>query len=370
LILRWLRVIGLGLGLGALVIIAGGWWHHHFVIPRIATRQHQYTAWHPEEPAALARWPWPQADIDHPHDGVTHWINGSALDGTVAELFDFDLGTNPRLRLELYDQDEDDGTPFDNHADFWTCGVAQVTHKLNQTGRGKVVAAWNGLFFNPNRSAGSHVAPVVLDGKSHYNVGVVRWAVGVKYARNRPAFKVIRLPEYGTLQSEFDYAAEGASCLIYKGSPLRLRPFPKPGEHPFPPSKPPAAGEAGYVRGVDHIRTSRTSMAWSRDNRHLYLLIVKEPDAEHPSVRTFREHGLDTGGWTVADLQRFWQAFGVWCAVNLDGGDATQLTALRPDGGYDLVPSRVASDQKRLTCSSSLEGAPAGESMMFFYIKD
>jgi len=211
----------------------------------------------------------------------------------------------------------------------------------------------------------------VLAGKVYYNVGVVRWAVGVKYRGNRPIFKVIRLPDAKTLGSEFDYAAEGACCLIHEGRPLRLRPFPGPDEDPFAAPKPPTADEAGSVRGlVDYVRTSRTSMAWSKDSRHFYLLVIKEPDTEHGSVHALNAGLPSTGGWTVADLQRFWQTFGVWCAVNADGGDATQLAALRSGGGYDLVPSRVATSKTRLTCSPTFAGAPPGDSMMFFYIRD
>jgi hypothetical protein len=110
-------------------------------------------------------------------------------------------------------------------------------------------------------------------------------------------------------------------------------------------------------------------MAWSKNSRHLYLLIVKEPDTEHSSMHTLNAGTPSTGGWTVADLQRFWRAFRPWCAVNLDGGDATQLTAIREDGSYDLVPSRAVSDKMRLICPADLANTPAGHSMMYFYIK-
>ncbi len=363
-------LLGLALGLGLLILLLA-LRAHYLAASRGDAPTLRHAPWRPADPAALARWPWPHTETDHPHRGVKHWIDRSSPDGTVVELFDFDFHRNPHLRLELFDQDEDDQAPFDDHADFWTRGVGQVTRHLNETGRGRVIAAWNGLFYNPTSgSLGSHVAPVVLAGKAYYNVGVIRWAVGVKYRKRRPVLKVIRLPDFRTLGSEFDYAAEGASCLIHEGRPLRLRPFPKPNEDPFPLSTPPAAGEAGFVRAVDHIRTSRTSMAWSKDNRHLYLLIVKEPDSEAPSKQAFRRHLQSMGGWTVADLQRFWHAFGVWCAVNVDGGDATQLAALRSDGRYDLVPSRAVSGSMRLICLPSFDGAPAGHSMMFFYVRD
>ncbi|HEY3416699.1 MAG TPA: phosphodiester glycosidase family protein [Armatimonadota bacterium] len=327
----------------------------------------------PETPAALARWPWPRAAMDQPHPGVTHWLDRSA-DGTVVELFDFDFRANPRLRLELYDQDEDDRVPFDDKAEFWRQGVGQATRHLNETGRGQVVAAWNGLFFQytgtgPHR-VGRHVAPVVLHGQARYNVGVVRWAFGVKYTSRGPVFQVRYQPAISMLARDFDFAAEGASCLINQGRPLRLEPFPRPGEDPFPPSKSTSPAEAGFVRQVDHIRTSRTSMAWSRDNRHFYLLIVKEPDSEPDSIYAFANRLPVLGGWTVADEQRFWTQFGAWGAVNIDGGNVTQLTALRPDGKYDLVPSRWADRRQRLTCAPDFANAPTGGTLMYFFIRD
>ena len=359
------RILWRAFGLLVLLLVICAGILHHFFGPfpiRAGAR--------PEDPAPMARWPWLHARVDNPHPGVTHWIDRSSPDGTVLELFDFDLRKNPHLRLELYDQDEDDRVPFDDRTAFRARAVGQVTRHLNETGRGRVVTAWNGLFFQYTGEVARHVAPVVLNGKALYNVGAVRWAVGVKYQRNAPVFKVMRLPAFGVLAREFDFAAEGASCLILEGRPLRLQPFPKANEDPFPLSKPPGPDESGFVRKVDHIRTSRTSMAWSKDNRHFYLLIVKEPDAEAPSIVAFRNHIPLMGGWTVADVQRFWQQFGAWCAVNLDGGDVTQLAALRKDGRYDLVPARWGSGSMRLTLSSDLAGAPPGGSMMYFFIRD
>lgn len=324
----------------------------------------------PDSLATMARWPWANAKRDSPHDGVTRWIDRSSPDGTVLELLEFDFRRNPHLRLELYDQDEDDQAPFDNRTQFRARAVGQVTRHLNRNGRGRVVAAWNGLFFQHKGDVAGHVAPVVLRGKPCYNVGVVRWAVGVKYRPDGPEFRVMRLPEFGDLAGQYDYAAEGASCLIHYGRPMRLRPFPGKGEDPFPPSSKPGPGEAGFVRKVDHIRTSRTSMAWSKDNRRFYVLIIKEADAEAPSIAAFR-HGLPLmGGWTVADLQRFWRSLGAWCAVNLDGGDVTQMTVLRRDGRYDLVPARWGCGKMRMVLPADLAGSPPGGSIMYFFIRD
>jgi hypothetical protein len=111
-------------------------------------------------------------------------------------------------------------------------------------------------------------------------------------------------------------------------------------------------------------------MAWSRDNAHFYLLVVKEPDDESFSfiARYTRQPG--DGGWTVADLQQFWKAFGAWGAVNLDGGDVTQLAALRAGGRYLLVPPAWASKKRELSFSPRFWRAPQGGSIMYFYVRD
>jgi hypothetical protein len=329
---------------------------------------------HSDTPAPLACWPWSKATIDAPHPGVTHWIDHSSPDGTVVEFFDFDFHQNPGLRLELYDQDEDDQIPYDDHATFWSQGVGQVTRHLNQSRRGTVVAAWTGLFFQytgAGRSrVGRHVAPIVLQRRPHYNLGNIRWTFGVKYQRNRPVFNVFFQQPSSASAEAFDYAAAGASCLVYQGRPLRLEPFPKPGEDPLPPSKSSSPDEAGFVRQVDHIRTSRTSMAWSKDQRHFYLLIVKDPGSEYASIAALSHQIPLMGGWTVADLQRFWQQQGAWCAVNIDGGDVTQMTALRSDGHYDMVPPRWGDRRMRCTFAPDFVNAPAGGTMMYFYVRD
>lgn len=92
----------------------------------------------PPAPAALTTWPWPQAVQDTLGPGVTHWLDRSSPDGTALDLFQFDFAANPHLRLELYDQDEDDAKPGDNSVDYWPQGVGQATRHLNALGRGPV----------------------------------------------------------------------------------------------------------------------------------------------------------------------------------------------------------------------------------------
>ncbi|MBC8139984.1 MAG: hypothetical protein H7Y38_00935, partial [Armatimonadetes bacterium] len=77
-----------------------------------------------------------------------------------------------------------------------------------------------------------------------------------------------------------------------------------------------------------------------------------------------------TGGWTVADVQRFWLSLGVWGAVNSDGGDLAQLLVRTPTG-YDLSPPCWSSRDMRQTYSyARLGDAPQGGSLMYFYVRD
>ncbi len=326
-----------------------------------------------DAPSPLATWPWKNAVKDSPYLGVTHWLDRSSPDGTVLDLFEFDFAANPRLRLELYDQDEDDATPFNDEVDYWRRAVGQVTRHLNASGRGKVVAAWNGLFFAIDyktegvRGVARHVAPVVLRGKVYFNVGNHRWTFGVQHQNGQPVFKTLHLPDRETLAREFTFAAGSAQCLVRNGVPLKLKPFPRLGEMRMRGPVPSTPREAGHIPIVDHIKTARTSLGWSRDNRRLYLLIVKEPDSESASALALRHRQPMTGGWMVSDLQRFWRAKKVWGAVNVDGGGLTQMTYLRKDGRYDMLPP---ANPVRMTFSPSFPDAPPGGALMYFYVRE
>ena len=326
-----------------------------------------------DTPSLLARWPWAKAKQDRPHPGVTHW-RADDTDGTSLHLFAFDFEKNPRLHFSLYDQDEDDEHPGDDAVNYWTNGLDRGIRHLNNGSRKSVVAAWNGLFFaidhrtsNPHGIA-RHVAPVVINGKCLYNVGNHRWAVGAQNSGGRPSFKVMLLPGKSVLEKEFTYAACGAECLIHKGKPLRLQPFPKPGE-PIPKALPGGTlEESGYIPIVDHMKTSRTSVAWSRDSSILYLLVVKEPDSEMESALAFRHGQPGMGGWTLADVQRFWISKQVWGAVNLDGGDITQAAWLQSHGSYRAVPPGAANRAPEITISDKTSTPLGSGSIMYFYI--
>jgi hypothetical protein len=327
-----------------------------------------------DTPAALSTWPWPGSPGAEIRPGITHW-NARADDGTVVDLLQFDFVANPELRLELYDQDEDDDRPFDNEVDFFARGVGQITRHLTRAGKGPVLAAWNGLFFSAEEtSAGRriarHVAPVVLNGSVHHLVGNHRWTFGVQYTRDGPRFRAVHLPDRATLEREFTFAAAGAQCLVREGAPLTLQPFPKPGDKPLPRPVPSTPQQAGHIPGVDHILTSRTSMGWTHDSRRLYLLIVREPDSETGSAIAAKRGLPVAGGWTLHDLQRFWMSMHVWGAVNVDGGDVTQMVYRRGDGRYEMVPPRWATAEMRVVLPPELSAAPEGGTLMYFYVRE
>jgi len=329
----------------------------------------------PDALSPHAAWPWRQAQKLTPYPGVTQWTD-TTLDGTALYLLDFDFAANPKLRLELYDQDEDDDKPLDNNVAYWPRGVGQVARDLNAGGRGEVVAAWNGSFFNPGardpatgKQVGRHVAAVVLNGKVHANVGLARWTAGVQYRDGTPIFKTLHQPDRNTLAREFDFAAGAAQCLVREGKALKLQPYPERGEKPLKQPVPSTPEDAGHIPTVDHIKTSRTSMGWSRDNTHLFLLIVQEQDDEFSSIEAFQQRRAGIGGWTAADLRQFWLALGAWDAVNLDGGVVTQMTCLREDGDYLLIPPAWASKERKIICPPTFANAPSGGTLMYFYVR-
>jgi hypothetical protein len=122
------------------------------------------------DPSSGSAWPWPDAAPTHPHPGVTRW-SARTEDDTELDLVEFDFAANPRLRLRLYDQDQDDANPGDDRVDYSPRGAGAVTRSLNAGGKGRVVAAWNGTFFAAERQQwgekgiAHHIGPVVLNGK-------------------------------------------------------------------------------------------------------------------------------------------------------------------------------------------------------------
>lgn len=322
----------------------------------------------PAKPAYVphpnAVWPWPNSTEEDLGKGVHRWFTDKTEDGTTLDLLRFDFEENPRLRFELYDQDEDDAKPFDNSADYYGMGVGQVVRHLADQKRGKVIAAWNGLFFAYGTPGGGpgvtahHIGPVVLNGKARYNVGNHRWTFGVKLDKGKPVFKTLHMPAMEDLESEFDFAAAGAQLLVRDGKPLRIA----DGDN--------GPDAAGAIPVVDEMRTSRVSLGWSKDNRYLYLLFVNEPDTETASKIAVRHGQPSTGGFALRDLQRFWNSQGAWGAINSDGGAVAQMTYLRRDGKYEMLPPRLVEGNRRLVFDESFEGAPEGGTLMTFYVAE
>jgi hypothetical protein len=336
----------------------------------------------PDTPAELAQWPWPEAVKTVTRPGVTHW-QSRQHDGTVVELLRFDFAANSQLRFELFDQDAVDEKPWDNYVRYNARGVGRATAELNEqfAPHGRVVAAWNGIFFGyhdgPTNPYGRafHVAPVVIDGKVHHWGSNHRWSFGVKYNAGKPTFRVLFLPDAAAMQRAFDYGGGSVQCLLRDGKTLRLQPFPRAGDKPLPQPVKSAVAEAGHIPIFDHMRTCRASLGWSKDSRQLFVLFVKEPDNETGSIMAL-QYGLPIGGgWTVADVQRFWLSMqktaGVWNAINSDAGNVLQYTLLRPDGKYDLVPARGAwTTYERRTFEPDFKGAPGGGALMYFYVRE
>ncbi len=318
----------------------------------------------PPSPSPDAKWPWTQATETRLAKGFTHWKSTGA-DGSSLDLLQFDFQENSNLRFAIYDQDQDDAVPFDNRTDYFPKGAGQVTAHLNKDR--KVLAAWNGLFFAYDREPGSppngwatHIGPVVIDGKAHFNVGRHRWMFGVQ----GQTFKALFKPNKKTMEAEFDFAADEAQLLIRQGLPLHIQPF----EDTLKQARSSdSESNAGAIPIVDWMKTSRTSMAWSQDSRTFWVLIVVEADHEVASKLAVKYNREDPSGWTLTDLQKFWLSKGVWGAVNSDGGVVTQLAMRKPDASYELVPAQQSTRPIRYT-TSDLANSPDGGSLLTFYV--
>ena len=331
----------------------------------------------PSTPAQLSRWPWQKLQFENLSRGVRHW-QSTQNDGTNCDLLEFDFGVNPSLKFAIAEQDADDNNPFDNVVSYWPRGAAQMTQQLNARfateKKGRVVALWNGLFFGYYEGhskiggTGFHVSPVVLNGKTHFTQHNHRWFFGCKYLQGKPQFKVVHLPTQQQL-SQFDWGGGAVQCLILDGKPLKLAPFPRSSTD-FQ-SQPVAStpDDVGHVPYFDHMKTSRMSLAWSRDSRKLWLLAVKEPDWEAGSSYALQYKLPLGGGWTVADVQRFWLSRGADGAINSDAGDVAQL-AYRRGKNYQLIPPRWASNQMRIDVKSDFSNAPHGGAVTYFTLRD
>lgn len=318
-------------------------------------------------PNADASWPWPRAKKIELAKGFRHW-SATGADGSSLDLLEFDFQENSGLRFGIYDQDQDDAKPFDNRADYFPRGVGQIVGHLNK--EKQILAAWNGLFFGYDRGPSSpiggwanHIGPVVLEGKAYHNVGRHRWTFGVKGQRFKALFK----PDKRQLSTEFDFAADGAQLLIQDGKSLRIQPYQDSIRKVRVQDTP---EDAGSIPVVDWMKTSRTSMAWSKDNRYFWVLVVVEADHEVGSKLATKYGHADPSGWTLIDLQKFWQSQGAWAAINSDGGVVTQLALRHPDNTFEVVSAQQSREPGRRRTKDFTETHDGGSLMTFYIHRD
>jgi hypothetical protein len=253
-------------------------------------------------------------------------------DGTTVRLLSFDFVTEPQLRLRLYDADSDDASPGDDINTTWLGqGLDFVLDKLrpraHQNHR-EVLCLFNGGFFGGYSPwVGHHEAPIVVDGVPLYNTNILKskwpdqsWVFGVSYndaTAGRPQFHLRESVSWKQLSQEFQTAISGVRPLRVNGKSLPLAP---------------GIGATG-------LRCSRTSLGWTADSRHLFLLIVRDADGEAASNRQRRNGQEQTGGWDVVQVQQFWERRGIPHAILLDGGESTQLAYRRRPDDYVYVTS-------------------------------
>jgi len=307
-------------------------------------------------PAEGTSWPWAGAAPASLGRGVTHWFHRDA-DGTTLDLLAFECSPHSPLKLALYDGVL--ASPSDSPGGrypYWSHGVGTVARSLNHGGR--LVALWNAGFFGlTNRKPREqdrafHLSPVVYQGQVHFPGPNFRWTWGVNYRSGYAAFRLEHSPSAADLTRDFDFATGTLQALVKDGHPLELEPYPLDGATQIRPSDSTAA-QAGAIVPLDFLRTSRCSVGWTKLNT-LYFLFVKEPDDEAHSRADFAARRPDSGGWNLADEQRFWlsagPALGVGNAVGLDGGDVAQLVyrdapampGSRPGASFTVIAPRVA----------------------------
>lgn len=339
------------ISLVSITALGGVYWS---VRPRQPAWTQSKLAWDSQSPDAV--WPMPGARKEIPLRGVTHWYSNT-FDGTGLDLVRFDFAANPKLWFGMYDQDQDGKPAWTNKVRYTERGVAQAAQILNESGRGRVIAATNGLFFHATGSTekdfASHVTPVVVDGKVHPFGQSVRWMFGVKYTSGKPHFLAAHAPKVTDIEGRFDFAAGGAQALVLEG---------KPAQSP--------AEQTGRESAFEKMRTSRVAWGWSKDNRYLYLLCVKEPDSEIVSKIAAKRHVFAPGGWMLSDVRQFFVKLDVWMAFNSDAGDVAQMVLLRPDGRYDFVPPRMGKEPMRNVLGADLRGGVGGGALMYWYVRD
>jgi len=261
-------------------------------------------------------------------DGVTVHYQPPVADGTAYYLLSADFAQNPRLALEGYNADLHDTTPGNDVNTTWLGQpLPYLLPDIERQARLKsetVLSAWNGNFFGYDKQwVGWNLSPFVENGQAHYNVHRLSrdyaeqdWQFGVRRKGGKVRFVLAKDFSWARWQSEFETALGGVRPLRVNGKSVPLRP--------------------GY--GNTAMQSSRTSLAWTADSSKLYLLIVKELDAEGSSNRQKQAKVRQVGGWSLPQVQQFWESLHLPNAIALDAGESTQL-ALRDADRYRFVPS-------------------------------
>jgi Phosphodiester glycosidase len=263
--------------------------------------------------------------------GVTLRSEPPQPDGTQVRLLAFNLEREPQLGFGVYDADSDDAFPFDNRNTTWlgqglNFVLDKIQGRLQERGR-EVRCLINGGFFGARGPwIGYHEAPLVVNSQALYNVHALRenwprqaWLFGISRAKvkgARPQFHLQEIAPWNRLR-QFETAIGGVRPLRVAGRSLSLEPG----------------------MGNTLLRCSRTSVGWSADSRHFYVLIVRDPDGEMASLQQRNEGAIQSGGWSVRQVQQFWERQGVPQAALFDGGESTQLAYRDSLHRYSTVSS-------------------------------
>jgi len=263
--------------------------------------------------------------------GANHMRAMSETDGTQFDLFLFDMRWG--LKAGLYDLDQHDSNPGDNrNYSFHGFNAARSLPAIERAAGidkpRRVLAVINGGAFDPGAGSSwpaKHLSSVIYRGGVCYVVDRPAWTLALRGAGDlkmslsyaRTAHDLPRTASYGICDVQ---------ALLAGGRSVPGRPMPR----------------------QDVLETSRTSIGWDGKSR-LYVLIVHDPDGEADSLRQ-TVSGAQTGGWDLAHLRTFWRDMGVPYAVNLAGGDSSQMVyqwrrnlrrgaRLIPGSGYAFIPS-------------------------------
>lgn len=272
--------------------------------------------------AFISAWSVDSSRTFSPERGVTIKISGPDSQGNTVRFFTFDFNANPKLKIGIYDRDSDDSHPFDNiNTSFFGTPALAVYDKLKQ----KPIMLMNAGFYcwTEPGFVGSHVAPMVIDGKAHYNVSYAPhyWTWGWKTINGRLKFRLLKDIHYKQLTDYYDNAFGHVAPLVVDHKPMIL-------------------GNKGP--GRTWLCCSRASVGWAEDSSKMYVLIVRGRDGERASADMFMYQKRQNSGWNLPQVRSFWLKQGVRQAIALDGGDSTQIVYSGSRGKTAVSSGRLA----------------------------